>query len=124
MYINISKVDFGKYYRGVTPEPEPDYLCFTSTGDSTVAMTQNGTPDTSANKVICFASSKAAFFKNIRCVNLKIRILSFEISDKLYSIFRNIAVNACIFLNVSNWRFNVSCFNKLNHYASPFQIFI
>ena len=39
---------------GVTPEPEParDYLCFTSTGDSTVAMTQNGTPDTSAGKVI------------------------------------------------------------------------
>ena len=40
---------------GVTPEPEPerDYLCFTSTGDSTVAMSQNGTPtDISANKVI------------------------------------------------------------------------
>ena len=39
---------------GVTPEPEPerDYLCFTSTGDSTVAMTQNGTPNKSANKVI------------------------------------------------------------------------
>ena len=39
---------------GVTPEPEPerDYLCFTSTGDSTVAMKQNGTPNTSANKVI------------------------------------------------------------------------
>lgn len=39
---------------GVTPEPEPerDYLCFTSTGDSTVAMTQNGTPGSSANKVI------------------------------------------------------------------------
>ena len=60
MYINISKVDFGKYYRGgsggggVTPGPEPgqDYLCFTSTGDSTVYMTQNGTPNTSAGKVI------------------------------------------------------------------------
>ena len=58
MYINISKVDFGKYYRGesggggVTPEPEQDYLCFTSTGDSTVEMQQNGTPNTSANKVI------------------------------------------------------------------------
>ena len=39
---------------GVTPEPEPerDYLCFTSTGDSTVSMTQKGTPDASANKVI------------------------------------------------------------------------
>ena len=38
----------------VTPEPEPerDYLCFTSTGDSTVAIHQEGTPDTSANKVI------------------------------------------------------------------------
>lgn len=39
---------------GVTPEPEPekDYLCFTSTGDSTVCLLQFGTPDTSANKVI------------------------------------------------------------------------
>ena len=43
MYINISKVDFGKYYRGVTPEPEPDYLCFTSTGDSKVSALQQGT---------------------------------------------------------------------------------
>lgn len=59
MYINISKVDFGKYYRGgsggggVTPEPEPDYLCFTSTGDSTVKIIQS-TPATniSKNKVI------------------------------------------------------------------------
>ena len=39
---------------GVTPEPEPerDYLCFTSTGDSTVAMQQNDTPEESANKVL------------------------------------------------------------------------
>ena len=39
---------------GVTPGPEParDYLCFTSTGDSTVRMEQHGTPNTSANKVI------------------------------------------------------------------------
>ena len=37
---------------GVTPEPERDYLCFTSTGDSTVAMHQEGTPNTSVNKVI------------------------------------------------------------------------
>ena len=39
---------------GVTPEPEPekDYLCFTSTGDSTISMSQQGTPNTSANKVI------------------------------------------------------------------------
>ena len=32
--------------------PQSAYLCFTSTGDSTVAMTQIGTPETSANKVI------------------------------------------------------------------------
>ena len=39
---------------GVTPGPEParDYLCFTSTGNSTVAMKQIGTPPTSDNKVI------------------------------------------------------------------------
>lgn len=43
--INIAKVDFGLY-------DAANYLCFTSTGDSTVAMTQNGTPNTSANKVI------------------------------------------------------------------------
>lgn len=38
----------------VTPEPKPekDYLCFTSAGDSTVAMHQEGTPNTTANKVI------------------------------------------------------------------------
>ena len=44
-------------YGAVTPEPGPstenDYLCFTSTGDSTVAMEQYGTPtDISNGKVI------------------------------------------------------------------------
>ena len=34
------------------PEPDKNYLCFTSTGDSTVSMTQEGTPEASANKVI------------------------------------------------------------------------
>ena len=36
------------------PDTKPDkvYLCFTSTGDSTVAIRQYGTPDRSANKVI------------------------------------------------------------------------
>ena len=38
-------------YGAVIEQPKP-YLCFTSTGDSTVAMTQNGTPNASANKVI------------------------------------------------------------------------
>ena len=52
MYINISKVDFGKYYRGGSVTPEPDYLCFTSTGDSTVAMAQYNEPNVSANKVL------------------------------------------------------------------------
>ena len=42
----------GCYGAVIEPEVEPDYLCFTSTGDSTVGMTQNGTPTTSANKVI------------------------------------------------------------------------
>lgn len=32
--------------------PQSAYLCFTSTGDSTISMTQKGTPNTSANKVI------------------------------------------------------------------------
>ena len=34
------------------PEPEKEYLCFTSTGDSTISMKQKGTPEASANKVI------------------------------------------------------------------------
>ena len=34
------------------PEPVKNYLCFTSTGESTVSMTQEGTPEASANKVI------------------------------------------------------------------------
>ena len=37
---------------GAVIEPPKPYLCFTSAGDSTVAMTQNDTPNTSANKVI------------------------------------------------------------------------
>ena len=42
----------GCYGAVIEPEVEPDYLCFTSTGDSIVAMTQKGTPNTSAGKVI------------------------------------------------------------------------
>lgn len=58
MYINISKVDFGKYYRGgsggggVTPEPEPDYLCFTSTADSTVKLVLNGSYSGFSKKIM------------------------------------------------------------------------
>ena len=35
-----------------TTPSSADYLCFTSTGNSTVAMRQTGTPNTSANKVL------------------------------------------------------------------------
>lgn len=35
-----------------TPDPDTDYLCFTSTGNSTITLKQNGIPKTSANKVI------------------------------------------------------------------------
>lgn len=60
MYINISKVDFGKYYQsgsgggGVTPEPEPGqgYLCFTSTGDSTVELLLTGSYSGFSKKII------------------------------------------------------------------------
>ena len=34
------------------PEPDKNYLCFTSTGESTISMTQEGTPEKSAYKVI------------------------------------------------------------------------
>ena len=34
------------------PYPTKEYLCFTSTGNSTVAMAQKDTPNTSANKVL------------------------------------------------------------------------
>ena len=34
------------------PEPGKEYLCFTSTGNSTISMKQKGTPEASANKVI------------------------------------------------------------------------
>ena len=37
---------------GPEPEPEKPYLCFTSTGNSTISMKQTGTPNKSANKVI------------------------------------------------------------------------
>ena len=33
-------------------DSQPEYLCFTSTGDSTISMKQTGTPNKSANKVI------------------------------------------------------------------------
>ena len=65
---------------GVTPEPEPerDYLCFTSTGDSTVAMTQEGTPNTSANKVIQYK------LNNGQWQNWDLSAVSLSDGDKMY----------------------------------------
>ena len=65
---------------GVTPEPEPerDYLCFTSTGDSTVAMQQNGTPNTSANKVIQYK------LNNGQWQNWDLSAVSLSDGDKMY----------------------------------------
>ena len=65
---------------GVTPEPEPerDYLCFTSTGDSTVAMQQNGTPNTSANKVIQYK------LNNGQWQNWDLSAVTLHDGDKMY----------------------------------------
>ena len=65
---------------GVTPEPEPerDYLCFTSTGDSTVAMHQEGTPNTSANKVIQYK------LNNGQWQNWDLSAVTLHDGDKMY----------------------------------------
>ena len=65
---------------GITPEPEPerDYLCFTSTGDSTVAMQQNGTPNTSANKVIQYK------LNNGQWQNWDLSAVTLADGDKMY----------------------------------------
>lgn len=55
-----------------------EYLCFTSTGDSTVAMTQNGTPNTSANKVIQYK------LNNGRWQNWDLSEVSLHDGDKMY----------------------------------------
>ena len=52
-------------------EPVKDYLCFTSTGDSTVGMTQYGTPDKSAGKVIQYKINNGKWqTMNLSGVNL------------------------------------------------------
>ena len=65
---------------GVTPGPEPerDYLCFTSTGDSTVAITQKGTPTTSANKVIQYKLNSGQW------QTLNLSEVSLHDGDKMY----------------------------------------
>ena len=65
---------------GVTPEPEPerDYLCFTSTGDSSVAMSQVGEPDGSANKVIQYK------LNNGQWQNWDLSAVTLADGDKMY----------------------------------------
>src|SRR5574344_1224306 len=58
--------------------PEPEYLCFTSTGDSTVAMTQTGTPNTSASKVIQYK------LNNGQWQNWNMSAISLSDGDKMY----------------------------------------
>ena len=63
---------------GAVIEPPKPYLCFTSAGDSTVAMTQNGTPNTSANKVIQYK------LNNGRWQNWDLSEVSLHDGDKMY----------------------------------------
>ena len=85
------------------PEPEKDYLCFTSTGDSTVTMQQNGTPNTSANKVIQYR------LNNGQWQNWDLLAVSLHDGDKMYlksddtipisesnSIYKNFYMNGSI----------------------------
>ena len=63
---------------GAKLEPEKPYLCFTSTGDSTVAMTQNGTPNKSAGKVIQYR------LNNGQWQNWDMSTVSLSDGDKMY----------------------------------------
>ena len=61
------------------PKPEPDYLCFTSTGDSTVGMTQYGTPtDISNGKVIQYK------INNGQWQTWDLSAVSLAFGDKMY----------------------------------------
>ena len=61
------------------PKPEPDYLCFTSTGDSTVGMTQYGTPtDISKGKVIQYK------INNGQWQTWDLSAVSLAFGDKMY----------------------------------------
>ena len=63
---------------GAVIEPPKPYLCFTSTGDSTVAMQQNGTPNTSANKVIQYK------LNNDRWQTWDLSAVTLHDGDKMY----------------------------------------
>ena len=60
------------------PKPEPEYLCFTSTGDSTVGITQYGTPDKSAGKVIQYK------LNNGQWQNWDLSTVTLTDGDKMY----------------------------------------
>ena len=61
------------------PKPDTDYLCFTSTGDSTVSMTQYGTPtDISKNKVIQYKLNDGQW------QNWDLSAVSLADGDKMY----------------------------------------
>ena len=62
----------------VQANTEKPYLCFTSTGDSTVAMTQNGTPNKSANKVIQYKLNDGQW------QNWNLSAVSLADGDKMY----------------------------------------
>ena len=68
----------GCYGAVIEPEVEPDYLCFTSTGDSTVGMTQEGTPNTSAGKVIQYK------LNNGQWQNWNLSTITLADGDKMY----------------------------------------
>ena len=63
---------------GAVIEPAKPYLCFTSTGDSTVAMQQKGTPNTSAGKVIQYK------LNNGRWQTWDLSTVSLSDGDKMY----------------------------------------
>ena len=63
---------------GAVIEPPKPYLCFTSTGDSTVRMTQEGTPNTSANKVIQYK------LNNGQWQNWDLSAVTLADGDKMY----------------------------------------
>ena len=61
------------------PKPDTDYLCFASTGDSTVSMTQYGTPtDISKNKVIQYKLNDGQW------QNWDLSAVSLADGDKMY----------------------------------------
>ena len=97
----------------VTPEPEPgpeqptpeqDYLCFTSTGDSTVAMTQKGTPtDISNGKVIQYKLNDGQWQTwDLSAISLadgdKMYIKSYDTipMGESYNIYKHFVINGSI----------------------------